>query len=180
MRRRKVYVLHLSHRIQRDRRLNTHLFLTARAFSASGVMYSGVRDEGLEDRIHGIVRKWGGPFKVNYVKDWKKIVDRWKKRGTVCHLTMYGINVDECLDEIPKNKDILIIVGSKKVPKEIFRSVDLNIAIGNQPHSEVAALAIFLDRLFEGRELRTKFEDAKIKIIPQKRGKKISNFLESV
>jgi tRNA (cytidine56-2'-O)-methyltransferase len=45
--------------------------------------------------------------------------------------------------------------------------------VGNQPHSECAALAIFLDRFFEGKPLANPFENAKMTIIPQKRGKKI-------
>lgn len=51
--------------------------------------------------------------------------------------------------------------------------MDYNIAIGNQPHSEVAALAIFLDRIYKGRELYMEFGDAKIKILPQNVGKKV-------
>jgi tRNA (cytidine56-2'-O)-methyltransferase len=72
-------------------------------------------------------------------------------------------------------KDILVIVGSQKVPSEFFSEEvsDFNVAIGNQPHSECASLAVFLDRLFEGEELRKEFEKAKVWIIPQKRGKKI-------
>ncbi|HEX69064.1 MAG TPA: tRNA (cytidine(56)-2'-O)-methyltransferase, partial [Candidatus Bathyarchaeota archaeon] len=48
-----------------------------------------------------------------------------------------------------------------------------NVAIGNQPHSECSSLAVFLDRLFEGKELEKEFENAKLKIIPQARGKKV-------
>jgi tRNA (cytidine56-2'-O)-methyltransferase len=44
--------------------------------------------------------------------------------------------------------------------------------VGNQPHSEVAALAVFLDRLFLGRELEGKFEGG-LKIVPQARGKQV-------
>ncbi len=87
---------------------------------------------------------------------------------------MYGINIDDCLDKIPRNKEILVIVGSQKVPKDIFQLANFNIAIGHQPHSEIAALAIFLDRLFQGKELERKFEGAKIKVIPQERGKKVN------
>jgi tRNA (cytidine56-2'-O)-methyltransferase len=47
------------------------------------------------------------------------------------------------------------------------------VAIGNQPHSECASLAVFLDRFFEGKELTRSFENAKLKIVPQQRGKKI-------
>ena len=49
----------------------------------------------------------------------------------------------------------------------------MNIAIGNQPHSEVAALAVFLDRVLDGLVFRLEFEDAEIKVIPCERGKKV-------
>jgi len=39
------------------------------------------------------------------------------------------------------------------------------VSIGNQPHSEIAALAIFLDRLFEGKQLKQEFK-GKMKIVP--------------
>jgi len=172
--RQKVYVLRLGHRVERDKRATTHIFLTARALSASGVIYSGQRDSDLEKRIQALTDKWGGPFEVRYEKNWKKVIENWKKKGVTCHLTMYGINIDDCLDKIPKNKEILVIVGSQKVPKEVFQLADLNVAIGNQPHSEIAALAIFLDRLFQGKELKRKFKKAKIKVVPQERGKKVN------
>jgi tRNA (cytidine56-2'-O)-methyltransferase len=150
-----------------------HIFLTARALSASGVLYSGERDVGLERRINGVVNRWGGPFTVKFEKDWKNLVEKWKKKGFVCHLTMYGINIQDCLTKIPKNKDLLIVVGSQKVPKELFTLSDLNIAIGNQPHSEVAALAVFLDRLFKGQGVKNTFHGSKMKVIPQERSKKV-------
>ncbi|MEM3184417.1 MAG: tRNA (cytidine(56)-2'-O)-methyltransferase, partial [Candidatus Hadarchaeales archaeon] len=62
-------------------------------------------------------------------------------------------------------------VGAAKVPAEVFELADYNVAIGNQPHSEVAALAVFLDRLFEGKELERDFPNWKLKIIPSERGK---------
>jgi tRNA (cytidine56-2'-O)-methyltransferase len=49
----------------------------------------------------------------------------------------------------------------------------MNIAVGNQPHSEIAALAIFLDRYFQGKELVNTFENAKMRIIPSSRGKRV-------
>jgi len=168
-----VYVLRLGHRRERDKRVTMHVFLTARALSASGVIYSGDRDEDLERRIRAVVDGWGGPFEVKYEANWKKLIEGWKKRGAVCHLTMYGVNVDDCLCRVPRDRDILVIVGSQKVPREIFQLADFNIAIGNQPHSEVAALALFLDRLFQGKAIKEGFKDAKIKIAPQERGKKV-------
>ncbi|HIQ55257.1 MAG TPA: tRNA (cytidine(56)-2'-O)-methyltransferase, partial [Pyrodictium sp.] len=71
----------------------------------------------------------------------------------------------------PKPK--LIVVGAEKVPPFFYEIADYNVAIGNQPHSEVAALAIFLDRLYEGKELHVHFEDAKLKIIPSRKGKHV-------
>jgi len=50
---------------------------------------------------------------------------------------------------------------------------DCNISIGNQPHSEIAALAIFLDRLFEGKQFDKGFSDGKMKIIPAEKGKNV-------
>ena len=91
----------------------------------------------------------------------------------VCHLTMYGIDINECLDKIPEDKPVLVIVGSQKVHKEAFQLADYNIAIGNQPHSEIAALAIFLDRLLEGKGLKKEFEKTEMRIVPQERGKKV-------
>lgn len=173
MRKQEVYVLRLGHRIDRDKRVSMHVFLTARALSASGVIYSGEKDGGLEKRVQAVVSRWGGPFEVTYEENWRRLVENWKKKGVVCHLTMYGINIDDCLDKIPKNKLLLVVVGSQKVSREVFQLADFNVAIGNQPHSEVAALAIFLDRLLEGKGLKREFKDAKIKVDSQERGKKV-------
>ncbi|MEM3442574.1 MAG: tRNA (cytidine(56)-2'-O)-methyltransferase, partial [Candidatus Bathyarchaeia archaeon] len=65
--------------------------------------------------------------------------------------------------------------GSQKVPGEFFseKVSDFNVAIGNQPHSECSSLAVFLDRLFEGKELAKEFENANVSIVPQKRGRKV-------
>lgn len=170
---RRVWVLRLGHRVERDKRATMHAFLVARALSASGVIYCGQRDGDLEKRIRSVVVRWGGPFEVNYERNWRKVIEEWKEKGVVCHLTMYGISINDCLDQIPKNKDLLVIVGSKKVLKDVFKLADFNIAIGNQPHSEIAALAVFLDRLFQGNELKREFENAKIKVVPQERRKKV-------
>jgi len=71
----------------------------------------------------------------------------------------------------------LIIVGSQKVPGDFYSNEvsDFNVSIGNQPHSECAALAIFLDRFFSGKELTVDFEKAKMRIVPKARGKEIEN-----
>jgi tRNA (cytidine56-2'-O)-methyltransferase len=64
------------------------------------------------------------------------------------------------------------------VPGEVYQLSDWNISVTNQPHSEVAALSILLDRFFEGRELKKEFKNARIKIVPQEKGKKITSLKE--
>jgi len=174
-----VVVLRWGHRPKRDARLTTHVALTARAFGASGFILSDIKDEGIKATVEKVTKNWGGPFFFEMAHSWKKVVKQWKaKDGIVVHLTAYGENVQtsNVLQRIKESgKDILVIVGSQKVPREFFSEdvSDFNVAVGNQPHSECSSLAVFLDRLFEGKQLTKNFESARVKIIPQKRGKKI-------
>ncbi|MEM3578151.1 MAG: tRNA (cytidine(56)-2'-O)-methyltransferase [Candidatus Bathyarchaeia archaeon] len=175
----KVFVLRWGHRPKRDARLTTHVALTARALGADGFILSDVEDQKIAETVKKVVENWGGPFHFEMGTPWRKAVEEWRaKGGTVVHLTAYGENIQtgDVLQRIKNSeKDILIIVGSQKVPGEFFskKVSDFNVAIGNQPHSECASLAIFLDRLFEGKTLTKSFENAKVRIIPQKRGKKV-------
>ncbi|MEM3727981.1 MAG: tRNA (cytidine(56)-2'-O)-methyltransferase [Candidatus Bathyarchaeia archaeon] len=175
----KIFVLRWGHRQKRDLRLTTHVALTARALGASGFILSDIEDEKIKTTVEKVVENWGGPFYFEMGTPWKKVVKKWKaKGGIVVHLTAYGENIEtsDVLQRIKTlNKDILVIVGSQKVPGEFFSKnvSDFNVAIGNQPHSECASLAVFLDRFFDGKELTKTFENAKLIIIPQKRGKKV-------
>lgn len=167
-----IWVLRLGHRRVRDQRITSHCALVARAFGAEGITYSGDKDENLEKSIKKVVENWGGPFEINYEKNWKKIIKNWK--GKTVHLTMYGLPIRDVLNEIKTSKkDLLIIIGSQHVPGEVYHLTDWNVSVVNQPHSEVAALAVFLDGFFEGKELKKEFQKTKIKIIPQERGKKV-------
>jgi tRNA (cytidine56-2'-O)-methyltransferase len=171
----RVYVLRLGHRVERDKRVSTHVGLVARAFGASGIIYAGDRDDEMMSSVIDVVDRWGGDgFEVSYTQSWRKIIGDWRVGGVV-HLTMYGIPVDDVIELIRRCRDILVIVGSEKVPREVYQLSDYNVSIGSQPHSEVAALAIFLDRLFQGRELKIIYTDAKIAIIPSPRGKVVLN-----
>ena len=174
----KIVALRWGHRPQRDARLTTHVALTARALGASGFLLSDTVDEKIKESIEKVTRNWGGNFFFEMGKAWKSTVRDWKaKGGIVVHLTAYGENIQtsDVVDRIKNfRKDVLVIVGSQKVPKEFFSTdvSDFNVSVGNQPHSECAALAVFLDRFFEGKELARGFKKAKIRIIPQERGKK--------
>ena len=174
----EIMVLRWGHRPQRDARLTTHVALTARALGASGFILTDIEDRRIKETLEKVVEKWGGPFSFETGTPWKKAVKDWKaKGGIVVHLTAYGENVEtsDVLQRIKAcGKDVLVVVGSQKAPREFFSEAvsDFNVAIGNQPHSECASLAVFLDRFLEGRELMKSFEKAKIRISPQKRGKK--------
>jgi tRNA (cytidine56-2'-O)-methyltransferase len=160
--------------------LTTHVALAARAFGAGGFLLSDTTDEKIKETVKKINESWGGSFSFDMGTPWRKAVKDWKSRGgIVVHLTAYGENIQtsSVLKRIKAAvKDILVLVGSQKVPREFYKPEvsDFNVAVGNQPHSECAALAVFLDRFFEGKTLEKTFENAKMKIIPQKRGKKLA------
>tara|TARA_B100001765_G_C19235288_1_gene220030 strand:- start:194 stop:475 length:282 start_codon:yes stop_codon:yes gene_type:complete len=89
---------------------------------------------------------------------------------------MYGENlpdVEQEIKSIKNNSNIIIVIGSEKIPSDLLHLSTLNVAISNQPHSEVAALAIILDRIFSGKQLSIQFDKARLKIVPKKQGKKV-------
>ena len=175
----KVAVLRWGHR-DRDKRLTSHVALTARALGASRFFLADVKDEKVKKTVEKVTEKWGGTFNFDMGKNWRQVVEDWKTTdGIVVHLTAYGENIQtsNVLQRIKSTgKDLLVIVGCQKVPPAFFSKTvsDFNVAIGNQPHSECSSLAVFLDRLFEGRELSKAFTRAKITLIPQERGKKVT------
>jgi tRNA (cytidine56-2'-O)-methyltransferase len=177
--RRRVVVLRWGHRLHRDSRLTTHVALTARALCASGFILSDINDTSIEKTVKKVSKNWGGEFNFEMGTSWRSVVRNWKASGgVVVHLTAYGENIQssDVLKRIRDcGKDVLLLVGSQKVPGEFYTSEvsDYNVAVGNQPHSECSALAIFLDRFFEGKELAEGFSEAKIEIAPSKRGKKM-------
>jgi tRNA (cytidine56-2'-O)-methyltransferase len=164
----EIYVLRLGHRPERDKRVSTHIALVARAFGARGI-YFDVYDDSVFENVKEVVRRWGGEFFIEHVK-WRELLKGFD--GLKVHLTMYGIPLPEKIDEI-KAKKVLVVVGAEKVPAEVYKLCDLNISIGNQPHSEVAALAVFLDRILKGKVFSINFPDAKIRVIPEGRGKRV-------
>ena len=170
----RITVLRLGHRPMRDKRVTTHLFLAARALGADGGVYSGIRDRGIEASILEVCRDWGGDFEVEYAEDWRRTIREWRRGGKVVHLTMYGIPLKEVISKIradPSEK--LVVVGGAKVPPEVYHLADWNVSITSQPHSEISALSLFLHELFQGRELDRVFEGARLKVIPQEKGKRV-------
>jgi len=164
-----ITVLRLGHRPERDKRITTHVALTARAFGAKGILVS-TKDPGLEESVQDVVKRFGGDFTITSGINWRHYLRDFQ--GTVVHLTMYGLPVDEVASKVPEG-DVLIVVGAEKVPPEVYQRADLNVAVGNQPHSEVAALAILLDRIFQGKGLERDYQGARIKVLPCERGKNV-------
>lgn len=159
-----ITVLRIGHRPDRDKRITTHVALVSRAFGADKIIVDKV-DEKLRNTINNVTKKFGGSFDIefgNYMEQIRKF------KGAKVHLTMYGIPLERKIDEIRKYENIMVIVGSEKVPRPVYEMADFNIAVKNQPHSEVSALSIFLDRLGREKELRGELE-----IVPVERGKKV-------
>jgi len=171
-----ISVLRLGHRLPRDERITTHVALVARAFGADEIIYAGQKDGSFEDSVKRISENWGGKFPVSYSKNFIKVIKEYKKKGfTILHLTMYGLPLPEAEPKIKQNR-MLVIVGAERVPMEVYGLADYNIAVTNQPHSEVAALALTLDRIQKGKELEREFDKkfkGKVKIKPNKKGKTV-------
>lgn len=169
-----ITILRIGHRVQRDKRITTHCALVSRAFGADKILVDTI-DKKIEETIQNICKRFGGNFEIITGVKTKKIINEWE--GIIFHLTMYGEKLDEIIEKIDtnfdKNKDILVIIGAEKVPRYIYDIADFNISVGNQPHSEIAALAIFLDRITEGKWIDKKF-NGKLEIIPSNKGKKVN------
>ncbi|SES93695.1 tRNA (cytidine56-2'-O)-methyltransferase [Methanococcoides vulcani] len=169
----RVVILRLGHRPERDKRITTHVGLTARALGAEGMLLAS-NDKGIKNAIEDVADRWGGSFYVENDVNWKSEIEKWKEEGgKVCHLSMYGINLPDATDEIKGCEKLMIVVGAEKVPSEIYDMADWNVAVGNQPHSEVAAVALTMDRIAQEEPLRQEFGDAELTIVPMECGKRV-------
>jgi tRNA (cytidine56-2'-O)-methyltransferase len=172
----EVAVVRLGHRPGRDERMTTHVGLTARALGADRVVLA---DEGASQRdtIEEVTDRFGGPFAVETTDAPGAVLSEWE--GVVVHLTMYGLPVQEVEGEIRETftggEAVLVVVGAEKVPFSVYERADWNVAVTNQPHSEVASLAVFLDHLFEGEQLDREWQDADRTVVPQSEGKRVED-----
>jgi len=104
------------------------------------------------------------------VGDWKKVVRTFD--GPVVHLTMYGQPLERVLPKIARRARVLLVVGGAKVPPDLYRLASYNVAVGHQPHSEVAAVAVTLERLLGVPGPRA-LPGARQVIVPRARGKRV-------
>lgn len=156
----------------RDDRVTTHVALVSRAFGASKIFMNEINPE-IKDTVSKVNRSWGGSFEIEYIEDWRRLLKSKKKSAKIVHLTMYGENINDVAEKISGEKDILIVVGAEKVPRDVYESADYNVAVGSQPHSEISALAIVLDRIQKGKQFDVKYDNARLEIVPTKNGKQV-------
>ena len=168
-----IEVVRIGQRVVRDDRVTTHVALVSRAFGAEKIFMTEVNPE-IKDTLEKINKTWGGNFVVEFIDKWKSIIKKKKEENfRIVHLSMYGESINDVQEKLGGEKNLLIVVGAEKVPREIYKLADYNVGVGSQPHSEISALAILLDRIQKGKQFEKVFPDAKRKIIPTKTGKNV-------
>ncbi len=168
-----IEVVRIGQRLVRDDRVTTHVALVSRAFGAKRIFMTEINPE-IKESLEKINKTWGGNFVVEFIEKWKSIVKKKKEENfRVVHLTMYGESINDVQAKLREEENLLVVVGAEKVPREIFELADYNVGVGSQPHSEISALAILLDRIQKGEQFEKVFPDALRKIIPTKKGKNV-------
>ena len=169
----EIEVLRIGQRIVRDDRVTTHVALVARSFGAKRIYMNEINPE-INNTVSKINKTWGGNFTIENITEWKKIIRKKKNESVkIVHLTMYGLNINDVENKLRNEDKILIIVGAEKVPREIYELADYNVAVGNQPHSEISALSVLLDRIHQGKQFESNFDNPERVIIPQEHGKNV-------
>ena len=171
-----IEVLRIGQRPVRDDRVTTHVALVSRAFGASKIYMTEANPE-IKCTIQEMNEKWGSQFEVIYVDNWKPVLkEKQGQNYLIVHLSMYGESINDIQDTLHEHlesRDILIVVGAKKVPRQVYEMADYNVGVGGQPHSEISALAVLLDRIHKGKQFEVKFAGAKQQIIPSRHGKNV-------
>lgn len=170
-----IEVLRIGQRVVRDERVTTHVTLVARAFGATKIIMEEFLPD-LRQTVESVNSRWGGEFSVEFIKNWKDVLKTKKRQGyTVVHLTMYGQNGNEVANKLSGESNVLVIVGAEKVPIEVYKLADYNVSITNQPHSEISALAVFLDKICndDANDNQEFQKTARFEIVPSNSGKKV-------
>ena len=170
---RSIRVLRVGQRFVRDDRTLTHLCLVSRALGAESI-YIGDAEKDVVGTLEEVNKAWGGDFKAILGMPWRKVIRDSKAEGrTVVHLTMYGMPIQDKIEELRRLGKLLIVVGGPKVPGKVYHESDYNIAVTSQPHSEIAALAIVLHEIQSGEELKRAFGKSRLRILPSPKGKRV-------
>ena len=167
----KLDVLRLGYRKGRDPRITTHLALVARAMGADGFLLAGDEDKEMFENMESVSERFGGSLETSHVKGMSHLKKHVQDGGVAVHLTMYGEPFRKAIPKIRRDRPVVIVVGGAKVPGDVYKICQHNVAVGNQPHSEVAALALFMDAWFGESASEKKFEDARLIIEGTNEGK---------
>ncbi len=166
-------MVRIGQRLLRDDRVTTHVALVARGFGAERIYMTEINPE-IKETVGKINNVWGGNFEIEFIEKWKTVVKKKKEEGfKIVHLSMYGEAISVAQEKIRDEENLLVVVGAEKVPREIYELADYNVGVGSQPHSEISALAVLLDRIQEGDQFEKEFPNARRKIIPTKNGKNV-------
>ena len=182
--RQPISVLRLGHRRERDKRITSHLGLTARAFGANEVILAGEEDPSALETWNSVTERFGGEFKCHYEPKPLGWLRRFSQgagdgeAGVIIHLTMYGEHWHDAIEKIDRNRPTVIVVGGTKVPGEVYKLATHNVSVGNQPHSEVSALGIFLDSFVGPIDDKSHFSGGEIRVLPSVSGKHVINLEE--
>ena len=175
----KLDVLRLGYRIGRDPRITTHLALVARAMGADGFFLAGDTDNEMFENLNSVSDRFGGSLETNHVSGMSYVKNHVKNGGVAVHLTMYGEPFRKAIPKIRRDRPVLIVVGGAKVPGDIYKICQHNVAVGNQPHSEVAALALFMEAWFGDSASERKFDDARLIIEGTNNGKLVHDMSDN-
>ena len=163
----------MGQRYVRDDRTLTHLCLVSRALGAESI-YLEDAEKDVVGTLDEVNKTWGGDFKAVLGSSWRKVIQEAKNEGRkVVHLTMYGVPIQEAVEELRKEEKLLVVVGGPKVPGKVYHEADFNVSVTSQPHSEIAALAIVLHEIQSGEELKRTFQKSRLRILPSARGKRV-------
>ena len=158
----RLEVLRLGYRRGRDPRITTHLALVARAMGADGFLLAGDEDQEMFDNLNSVSDRFGGSLDTEHVKGLSYLRKHVEDGGVAVHLTMYGEPFRKAIPKIRRDKPVVVVVGGAKVPGDVFKVCQHNVAVGNQPHSEVAALALFMDAWYGESASERQFEGARL------------------
>ena len=166
-------MLRVGHRYVRDDRTLTHLCLVSRALGAEAI-YLQETEKDIPRTVQDVNSSWGGDFEVLVNPSWRSVISQAKSEGRkVVHLTMYGMPLQDKVEELRGAEKLLIVVGGPKVPGKVYHESDYNISVTSQPHSEIAALAIVLHEVQKGEELKRDFGKSTLRIVPAEKGKHV-------
>ena len=176
----RLDILRLGYRRGRDPRITTHLALVGRALGADRFLLAGDDDEKMFDNVKSVNARFGGDMQCEHIKSPMSWLRRFVSEdagdgepGVAIHLTMYGEPFREAIPRIRRDRPVAIIVGGAKVPGDVYKLSQYNVAVGNQPHSEVAALALFLDAWYGEAASERNFDGARLIIEPSPDGKNV-------